>query len=90
VLSWPVAVATGWLLGDKQNLIAVKSLWNGPFPITDSPGFTLLVLTLIPWALGVIMMLGYAQKKIGFWLCIVAAVAGGMYSFLLWFAFNAI
>ncbi len=58
--------------------------------ITDSPAFALLALTLIPWALGVVMFLGYPQKKIGYWLGIVAAVVGGMFSFLLWFAFNAI
>lgn len=90
MFSWPVAVAAGWLLGDNRNVIAVKSLWDGPFPITDSPGFALLALTLIPWALGVIMLLGYPQKNIGYWICIVAAVVGGMFSFLLWFAINAI
>ncbi len=30
--------AAGWLLGDKQDVIAIRSLWDGPFLIVNSPG----------------------------------------------------
>ncbi len=33
-----MGVAAGWLLGDKQNVIAIRSLWDGPFLIVNSPG----------------------------------------------------
>lgn len=90
ILSWPVAVTTGWFIGDKRNIIAVKSRWDGPFSITDSPGFGLIVFTFLLWALGLIVLLGYPWKHFGFWVCMVASVTGGLFSFLLWFAFNAI
>ena len=83
-----MAVAAGWLLGDKQNLIAVESLWHGWIYL--SPGFGLLLLTIPPWAIGVILTCGTTEKKLGFWLCVGAAVAGGLFSFLLWFALNTL
>lgn len=90
LLSWPAAVAAGWLLGDRRNVIVDKAIWDGPLRITTSPGLGMLALTVLPWALGIILMLGYPHTKFGFRLCIIAAVAGGLFSFLIGFAFNAI
>jgi hypothetical protein len=87
---WPAAVFIGWLLGDKQSVIVHPSIWTGPFPLTESPGFALLVLTLPAWMVGIVVTLSNPQRSVGYWLCILTAIIGGVFSFLLWFAINAI
>jgi hypothetical protein len=78
------------MLGDEGNVIVQLSIWNGQSPVNQSPGFALLVLTLLAWLVGIVLTLSDPQKSVGYWLCIPAAILGGLFSFLLWFAINAI
>lgn len=88
--AWPAAVFIGWVLGDKQSIVMHRSIWTGPFPLTESPGFALLVLTLIAWMVGIVVTLSDRQRSVGYGLCILTAIIGGVFSFLLWFSINAI
>jgi hypothetical protein len=43
----PVSIVAGWFLGDIDGIIWHESSWNGPFPITSAPGFTILCILLL-------------------------------------------
>lgn len=61
-----------------------------PFPLTESPAFALFVLTLLAWMVGIVVTLSNPQRFFGYGLCILTAIFGGLFSFLLWFAINGI
>ena len=46
--------------------------------------------SLLAWIVGIVVTLSNPQRSVGYGLCILTAIFGGVYSSLLWFAINAI
>ncbi len=90
LIAWPLAVIVGWCIGDRNQVVLLDSMWSGLFPITNSPGFGLILLTLPPYLIGAVTMLFRPRKKRGYLITIGSAVIAGMLSYLLAFAINTI
>ncbi len=56
LIAWPLAIAVGWCIGGRNQVILLESMWTGLFPITNSPGFGLIALTLLPYLVGSVTM----------------------------------
>lgn len=46
--------------------------------------------SLLAWIVGIVVTLSNPQRSVGYGLCILIAIIGGFFSFLLWFSINAI
>lgn len=46
--------------------------------------------SLLAWIVGIVVTLSHPQRSVGYGLCILIAIVGGVFSFLLWFSINAI
>jgi hypothetical protein len=90
LIGWPLAVIVGWCIGDRNQVVLLDSMWTGLFPITNSPGFGLIVLTLPLYLVGIVTMFIRPRKKRGYLITIGSAMIAGMLSFLLAFAINTI
>ncbi len=90
LVAWPLAIIVGWVIGDRNLVVLLDSMWTGPFPITGSPGLGLIVLTLPIYLVGIVAMLTHPLKKRGYFITIGSAIIAGILSFLLAFAVNTI
>ncbi len=66
LISWPLAIVVGWYIGDRNQVVVLDSMWTGLFPITNSPGFGLIALTLLPYLVGSVTMFVRPRKISGY------------------------